>query len=286
MSEKLQKVLARAGLGSRRQMEAWIEAGRVMVNGQPATLGDRVEPVDKLQVDGKAINLSQAEAPRVIAYNKPEGQICTRDDPEGRDTVFRHLPKLENGRWVSIGRLDINTSGLLLFTNDGELANKLMHPSSRIERVYACRVLGEVDGDVLARLEDGVMLEDGMARFENIIDAGGRGANHWYHVTIREGRNREVRRLWEALDLKVSRLKRIRFGPVSMPPRTALGQWAELDEGSRNRLYSESGLRVPASRKTTKKKSSRKTARNGAGLKHATRKKSARKKTSRRKTGK
>ncbi len=253
MSEKLQKVLARAGLGSRRQMEAWVEQGRVKVNGRLASLGDRVEADDKIDVDGRPVNLSASTA-RVIVYNKPEGQICTRDDPEGRDTVFTHLPVLESGRWISIGRLDINTSGLLLFTNDGELANKLMHPSSRIERVYAVRVLGEVDGDVLAKLQKGIMLEDGMARFETIVDAGGRGANHWYHVSIREGRNREVRRLWEAVGLKVSRLKRIRFGPASMPARTQLGKWAELDPGERNKLYSVAGLPVPAAADTSSRK--------------------------------
>jgi 23S rRNA pseudouridine2605 synthase len=258
MSEKLQKVLARAGLGSRRQMETWIEQGRVKVNGQLASLGDRVEAEDKLVVDGRPVNLA-ADIPRVIAYNKPEGQICTRDDPEGRDTVFAHLPELESGRWISIGRLDINTTGLLLFTNDGELANKLMHPATRIERVYAVRVLGEVDGDILAKLQKGVLLEDGMAHFETIVDAGGRGANHWYHVSIREGRNREVRRLWEAVGLKVSRLKRIRFGPVSIPARTQLGKWSELETGDRNKLYSSAGLRAPASAdKSSKKKTATK----------------------------
>lgn len=249
MSEKLQKVLARAGLGSRRHMETWIEEGRVLVNGRKATLGDRVEVEDKIKVDGEPVIIDADQRMRVLAYNKPEGQICTRDDPEGRDTVFSALPKLDNGRWISIGRLDINTSGLLLFTNDGELANKLMHPSTRIERVYASRVLGEVDGDMLERLQAGVMLEDGEARFDSIIDAGGRGANHWYHVSIHEGRNREVRRIWEAVGIKVSRLMRIRFGPVAMPARIVGGAWQELDGGDRNKLYSAAGLSIPVSAK-------------------------------------
>lgn len=283
MSEKLQKVLARAGLGSRRQMETWIDEGRVKVNGRLASLGDRVEVDDKLVVDGKPLKLS-AEVSRVIIYNKPEGQICTRDDPEGRDTVFAHLPALESGRWISIGRLDINTTGLLLFTNDGELANKLMHPSTRIERVYAVRVLGEVDGEMLGKLEKGILLEDGMARFESIVDAGGRGANHWYHVSIREGRNREVRRLWEAVGLKVSRLKRIRFGPVSIPSRTRLGEWTELESGDRNKLYSSAGLRAPISadkgarKKTTNKKYKKKQSANVTATGKGDKKKTTRRK--------
>lgn len=255
MSEKLQKVLARAGLGSRRQMETWIEAGRIEVNGRKATLGDRVEPDDRIRVDGEEICVELNVSPRVIAYNKPEGQICTRDDPEGRKTVYENLPKLDTGRWISIGRLDINTSGLLLFTNDGELANKLMHPSTRIERTYAVRILGEVDGDMLEKLQKGIRLEDGMARFESIVDAGGRGANHWYHVSLREGRNREVRRLWEAVDVRVSRLMRIRFGPLSMPSRTATGAWKELDDKDKNRLYSAAGMKIPG---TDKDKSNKK----------------------------
>ena len=207
--EKLQKVLAAQGLGSRRVMERWIEAGRVKVNGKRATLGDRVTRDDKVVVDGKPIDIAQAakRRRRVLAYNKPEGEVTTRSDPEGRPTVFDRLPSLHNERWVVVGRLDINTSGLLLFTNDGELANKLMHPSTEVEREYACRILGEVDEAMLRRLQQGVLLDDGMASFASIREQGGRGANRWYTVTIREGRNREVRRLWESQDVTVSRLK-------------------------------------------------------------------------------
>ena len=230
--EKLQKVLAAQGLGSRRAMERWIEAGRVKVNGKRATLGDRVTRDDKVVVDGKPIDIAQAakRRRRVLAYNKPEGEVTTRSDPEGRPTVFDRLPSLHNERWVVVGRLDINTSGLLLFTNDGELANKLMHPSTEVEREYACRILGEVDEAMLRRLQQGVLLDDGMASFASIREQGGRGANRWYTVTIREGRNREVRRLWESQDVTVSRLKRIRYGNVAIPSLLRPGDWLDLDK--------------------------------------------------------
>jgi 23S rRNA pseudouridine2605 synthase len=230
--EKLQKVLAAQGLGSRREMERWIEAGRVKVNGRRATIGDRVSHQDKIVVDGKALDIARAAGRRrrVMAYNKPEGEVSTRSDPEGRPTVFDRLPPLHNERWVMVGRLDINTSGLLLFTNDGELANKLMHPSSETEREYACRILGDVDDAMLQRLQQGVLLEDGMARFGSIRVQGGSGANRWYTVTIREGRNREVRRLWESQDVTVSRLKRIRYGNVAIPSLLRPGDWLDLSK--------------------------------------------------------
>ena len=231
MSEKLQKVLARAGLGSRREMEAWIEAGRVSVNGQMAHLGMRVEESDKIRVDGHLLAPQAVEAGRlrVLIYHKPSGEICSRSDPEGRPTIFEHLPNLRNGRWVAVGRLDFNTSGLLLLTNDGDLANRLMHPSQEFEREYAVRVKGQVDDFMLDRLRRGVELEDGPAKFERISDAGGEGSNHWYHVVIKEGRNREVRRMWESQEVVVSRLIRIRFGPVELPRNLPHGRWREVE---------------------------------------------------------
>ncbi len=240
--EKLQKVLARTGLGSRREMERWIEQGRVTVNGKPATLGDRVDGRARIAVDGKPLKAPPAEETRCILYHKPTGEVCTRKDPQNRRTVFERLPTLKSGRWISIGRLDYNTSGLLLFTTDGELANALMHPSANIEREYMVRVMGEVDEDMLQRLLDGVMLEDGVARFTDIQDGGGDGINHWFYVVIMEGRNREVRRLWESQGLTVSRLKRVRYGEVFIPSRVKQGQWVELDPKEVKSLYRMAGL--------------------------------------------
>ena len=198
--EKLQKVLARAGQGSRREIEAMIAENRVSVDGKMATLGDRIDVHSgvKVRIDGRIINLQQAqkEVCRVLMYYKPEGELCTRSDPEGRPTVFDRLPRLNGARWIAVGRLDINTSGLLLFTTDGELANRLMHPSREVEREYSVRVFGQVDDAMLARLRKGVQLEDGPANFKEIKFAGGVGVNQWYDVTLMEGRNREVRRLW------------------------------------------------------------------------------------------
>lgn len=244
MDEKLQKVLARAGYGSRREMETWISAGRIMVNGTVASLGDRVTPDDTVLVDGKKLAAkSKVEVPqRVLLYNKPLGEVCTRKDPEGRPTVFDKLPELQHARWVAIGRLDINTSGLLLFTTDGELANKLMHPSFRIEREYAVRVMGEVTPEMVQTMHKGVMLEDGPARFTDIQYFGGEGANHWYHVVIMEGRNREVRRLWESQGVKVSRLKRVRFANVFIPSEVRSGHFCELAEKDVRGLYAIADL--------------------------------------------
>jgi len=244
MSEKLQKVLARAGLGSRREIEEWIEAGRIVVNGIVAKLGDRVTELDNVVVDNKRIEIQATDLvpPRVLMYHKPEGQICTQDDPEGRETVFEHLPKVRSGRWVMVGRLDINTSGLLLFTTDGELANYLMHPSQQVEREYAVRVFGQVSPETIARLKAGVKLEDGMAKFDHIVDGGGEGSNHWYHVVLKEGRNREVRRLWESQGVKVSRLIRVRYANLILPRSLHLGRWEELSLEQVNSLRQTVGL--------------------------------------------
>lgn len=231
-SEKIQKVLANAGVGSRRQVEEWIKEGRITVNGHVATIGDRMTYRDLVKVDGREVKLmkSKNQKTRVLLYHKPEGEMCTRSDPEGRPTIFDSLPIIRNSRWICVGRLDFNTSGLLLITNDGELANNLMHPSSEIEREYAVRIRGDVTPDHINKLKRGLKLEDGHAHFEEVVDAGGTGANHWYHVTVKEGRNRLVRRLWEALDLTVSRLIRIRFGNVYLPAGLKRGQHIELNE--------------------------------------------------------
>ena len=230
MSEKLQKVLARAGFGSRREIEGWIASGRVKVNGKVAIIGERVEDSDKIIVDGKKLAPQKRlrEERRVLIYNKPEDEICTRNDPEGRPTVFDKLPPIKHGRWVSVGRLDINSSGLLLFTTDGELANKLTHPSSGIEREYAVRVMGEVTPEMVQRMHEGVLIDDHLCRFTDIQFYAGEGINQWYHVVVMEGKNREVRKLWESQGLKVSRLKRVRFGPIFIPSRVTRGQYREL----------------------------------------------------------
>ncbi|HEC13060.1 MAG TPA: pseudouridine synthase [Acidiferrobacteraceae bacterium] len=242
MSEKLQKVLARAGLGSRRQLERWIEQGRVSVDGRTAQLGDRVTTDQKLMVDGKSVSTMLGNQSHVLLYHKPEGEICTRDDPAGRPTVFSNLAAPRDGRWVVVGRLDLNTAGLLLFTTHGELANRLMHPRYRVVREYAVRVLGQVDAADLKRLKKGVVLDDGPARFQRIEDTGGEGANHWYRVQLAEGRNREVRRMWEAVGARVSRLIRIRFGPVILPRSLHPGQSRELGRDEVEDLLKQVGL--------------------------------------------
>jgi len=230
MSEKIQKVLAAAGIGSRRQIEKWIAEGRIKINGKLAKVGDRIDSSENIALDNRPVQLikSQSQKCRVLIYHKPEGQICSRNDPEKRPTIFDRLPLIRNGRWITIGRLDFNTSGILFLTNDGELANQLMHPSSEIEREYAVRVQGDVTADMLKRLQKGVRLDDGVAHFETILDAGGEGSNHWYHVVVKEGRNRLVRRLWESQQVRVSRLIRIRFGTFSLPRSVAKGRWEEL----------------------------------------------------------
>lgn len=232
--EKLQKVLARAGLGSRRVMEGYIEAGRVEVDGKIATLGDRVGSSARIRVDGRMVSaaaLAGVER-QVIAYHKPTGEVVSQRDPEGRKTVFTRLPKLATGRWIAVGRLDINTSGLLLLTTDGELANRLMHPRHQLPRDYAVRIYGRVEPETLKQLTRGVTLDDGPASFESIeVINTGRAANEWYRVRLREGRNRLVRRLWESQGVQVSRLTRVQYGPVSLPPGLREGQVQSLTTG-------------------------------------------------------
>jgi 23S rRNA pseudouridine2605 synthase len=255
--EKLQKVLARAGLGSRREMEREIAAGRVKVNDAIATLGDRVVVDDRIEYKGRKIDHEAArENLRVLLYNKPEGEICTRNDPEGRRTVFDSLPSLQAGRWVQIGRLDINTSGLLLFTNDGELANKLMHPSSNIDREYLVRIRGQVTDEMLKNLTRGVELEDGMAQFTDIAESPNNEESNqhkWFYCVVMEGRNREVRRLWESQGLQVSRLKRVRFGNTFIPSHVRVGQWIELGHRENADLCELAGFDRPKKRAFQKK---------------------------------
>lgn len=243
-AERLQKVLAELGLGSRRVIEGWISEGRVRVNGQIARLGDKVTSSDRVRIDGHEVRRPrrQERVSETIVYHKPEGELVTRRDPEDRPTVFRRLPRPKAGRWIAVGRLDINTSGLILFTTDGELANRLMHPSREVEREYAVRILGEVPPGTLERLTRGLELEDGPARFERVEERGGRGANRWYHVVIREGRNREVRRLWETAGCTVSRLIRVRYGNVELGRRLFPGVWRPLTEDETEGLLTLAGL--------------------------------------------
>lgn len=229
-SERLQKILSQAGLGSRREMERWIENGWIQVNGKPVKLGDSAGPLDKITVKGKLIHnpLKIKQNTRILVYNKPVGEISSRNDPKFEKTVFDNLPHCKNGRWIQVGRLDLNTSGLLIFTNNGELANQLMHPKFGFEREYAVRVHGQVSPEALNNLQKGVVLDDGMAQFLKIEFRGGEGSNSWYHVTLNEGRNREVRRLWESQGVEVSRLIRVRFGTLTMPRFLTRGQSYEL----------------------------------------------------------
>jgi 23S rRNA pseudouridine2605 synthase len=243
--ERVQKLLANAGLGSRRQLEALISEGRIKVNGVVAKLGDRASAADRIEVDGRPVAGRRLSEDRrfAIIYNKPEGELVTRKDPEGRKTVFERLPPLPSGRWIAVGRLDVNSAGLLLFTNDGELANRLMHPRSQIAREYAVRVNGEVTDDMVRRLVAGIELEDGPARFEDVVDSGGEGSNRWFHLVIMEGRKREVRRLWEAVGATVSRLKRVRYGPIILDSSVKVGQWRELEPEERRELLAVAGIR-------------------------------------------
>lgn len=240
-------MLSRAGYGSRREIERLIEQGEVHVNGQRATLGQKITTSDKVSMRGHNIRFADKVdvVPRVLLYHKRMGEVTTRKDPEKRDTVFDHLPSVKPGRWIAIGRLDINTDGLLLFTNDGELANKLMHPSSEIEREYAVRVLGDVTDEMITTLKQGVALDDGMAKFVNIRFSGGEGANSWYHVVLKEGRNREVRRMWEAVGVQVSRLRRIRYENVALDRSLKAGKYEEMPIRQLRRLYESLDMDVP-----------------------------------------
>lgn len=243
-SERIQKVLARGGIGSRREIERWITEERIKLNGKIAHLGDRLVPGDRLYLNGRAIIWEKyAEQPtRVLAYHKPVGEVVSRKDPQKRPTVFTQLPRLAVGRWINVGRLDINTSGLLLFTNNGELANRLMHPSSVIDREYAVRILGEVSDEILAKLKQGVELEDGLAQFNDVTLYGGDGANKWYYVTVTEGRNRLVRRLWEAVGVTVSRLMRVRYGPIVLPKGVKTQSYYEMTHKELDNLLTFVGL--------------------------------------------
>lgn len=230
-TQRLHKLLALAGLGSRRDMETLIASGRVTINGQTAILGAGVTQFDVVRLDSRPLRLSfTPELPQVLLYHKPEGEIVSADDPEGRATVFDKLPKVKHGKWIAIGRLDMNTSGLLIFTTSGDLANRFMHPRYEVEREYAVRIFGELSEGQIAQLKEGIELEDGPASFDSVVPQGGEGANHWYQVILREGRNREVRRLFEAFQLPVSRLMRVRFGPINLPPRVKRGQMLKLDQ--------------------------------------------------------
>lgn len=263
---KLHKVLAQAGMGSRLEMEQLIMEGRITVNNEPAHIGQRIQFGDHVKVNGKPIRF-RIEAPpaRVIAYHKPVGEVVTHDDPQNRPTVFRRLPKLFQGKWQSVGRLDLNTEGLLLFTSSGELANNLMHPRFGLEREYAVRVLGALNKEEKQRLLEGVKLDDGMAQFGSIEEGGGEGSNCWYRVTISEGRNREVRRMFEAVGHAVSRLIRIRYGAMMLPRGLKRGAWMELDEGDIKSLMQAAGTRGSATRGEEAAEGRADTARRGAG---------------------
>jgi len=228
---RIQKVLAQMGVGSRREIEKAIIEKRIFVNNKLAEIGQLISNEDTIIFDGKLINLNYDEAlPRILIYNKPEGEIVSESDPKGRATVFDHLPKIKNAKWISIGRLDFNTSGLLIFTSYGEFANRLMHPRYEIEREYSVRVLGKLTDNQISQLKAGIKLEDGLAKFETISFKGGEGSNHWYQVTLKEGRNREVRRLFEFFNFTVSRLMRIRFGGIALPSNLKKGNYIELSE--------------------------------------------------------
>ena len=248
---RLQKALAASGVGSRREMEEWIQNGWVTVNGKVAQLGDKVQPEDQVLVKGSVIKLKWPDRlPRIILYYKQEGEIVSRDDPQGRVSIFDRLPQAASSRWVAIGRLDINTSGLLILTTSGELANRFAHPSFEVEREYAVRVLGELGMDEMRLLtSEGVMLEDGLARVERIHSQGGEGANKWYNVVLKEGRNREVRRIFEHFGLTVSRLVRTGFGPIGLPNRLKRGQFYELNAAEVASVMKWADLPLPDSRR-------------------------------------
>lgn len=256
--ERIQKLLAHQGVASRRQVDLMLQQGRISVDGKIAKPGDQISGKEKIALDGKLIRIANLDSrPKVLMYHKPVGQVCTRADPQGRPNVFQNLPNLAQGRWVGIGRLDINTSGLILFTNQGELANRLMHPSYEIEREYAVRVHGAVTSDMLHQLSQGVELDDGLAKFDAIIDSGGEGTNHWYHVVLKEGKNREVRRLWESVGVEVSRLMRVRYHSFNLPKWLKPGKYRLFEDEVVKRLYQKLELdymHTARSRKTARKK--------------------------------
>lgn len=252
--ERLQKVLAQAGFGSRREIEGWIREGRVSVNGQPAVLGTRVKPGDAVQVHGRTLRVFPSQEVRVLLYHKPAGEIVSRRDPEGRPSVFQHLPPARGGRWVPVGRLDYNTEGLLILTTSGELAHRLMHPRYGMAREYAVRVRGALTEEEKQRLLSGVRLEDGLARLEALEEIGGSGSNVWYRMILREGRNREVRRLVAAVGHEVSRLIRVRFGPIDLPPDLKRGRWRALAPEAVQTLLAAAGLPAPAAQNDAGKK--------------------------------
>lgn len=290
LEERLHKVLAQAGLGSRRALEQRIAEGLVKVNGEVAQTGMSVKSGDKIELDGRGfVATALAEPSRVLVYNKPEGEVTTREDPEGRPTVFESLPPLKGARWIAIGRLDINTTGLLLFTTDGELANRLMHPSYEMDREYAVRVRGEVTEEMIERLLNGVMLEDGPAKFSDIQQApGGEGFNHWYHCVVMEGRNREVRRLWESQGLVVSRLKRVRFGPVFLTSELTMGRYREMDQREIDILSEEVGLKpvaLPGMTTKAREKAERQQRKQARPLARSERPEAGRKRAPRREDG-
>jgi 23S rRNA pseudouridine2605 synthase len=244
VGERVQKVLARGGVGSRREVEGWISEGKLKLNGVVVKLGDRLNTGDVLLLNDRIINWQKfaVQPTRVLLYHKPTGEVVTRRDPEGRPVVFTQLPKLTTARWIAVGRLDINTSGLLLVTNNGELANRLMHPSTRVEREYAVRVLGDVSDKVLENLKTGVELEDGIAKFDDVKFYAGEGANKWYYVTVSEGRNRLVRRMWDAQNVVVSRLIRVRYGPIVLPERLKTHSFYEITDKELDLLFEFAGL--------------------------------------------